>query len=100
MLDLSDGLAVDVRRIASASSVGIGLDPDAIPVAEGAGLEQAVSGGDDYELCFTAPDPDRVSAAFERAGLRQPMAIGLTTEGAEVTLGGQPLQGGWEHPLR
>jgi len=100
MLDLSDGLAVDVRRIARASSVGIGLDPDAIPVAEGTGLEQAVSGGDDYELCFTAPDPDRVLAAFARAGLRQPMAIGLTVEGAEVTLGGQPLQGGWEHPLR
>ncbi|MET0826138.1 MAG: thiamine-phosphate kinase [Acidimicrobiales bacterium] len=100
MLDLSDGLAVDVRRIARASGVGIGLDPDAIPVAEGAGLEQAVSGGDDYELCFTAPDPDRVLAAFERAGLRQPMAIGVTIDGAEVTLGGQPLQGGWEHPLR
>ena len=100
MLDLSDGLAVDVRRIARASGVGIGLDPDAIPVAEGAGLEQAVSGGDDYELCFTAPDPDRVLAAFDRAGLRQPMAIGVTIDGAEVTLGGQPLQGGWEHPLR
>jgi thiamine-monophosphate kinase len=100
MLDLSDGLAVDVRRIAKASGVGIGLDPEAIPVADGAGLGQAVSGGDDYELCFTAPDLDRVFAAFERAGLRQPTAIGLTIEGAEVTLGGQPLQGGWEHPLR
>lgn len=99
MLDLSDGLAVDVPRIAGASGVGIELDPEQIPVAAAATRHQAVGGGDDYELCFSAPDPDRVRAVFEEAGLRAPSAIGVTTADGGVTLGGQPLGGGWEHPI-
>ena len=98
MLDLSDGLAVDLPRIARASGIGIALE--LVPVAEGATQGHAVGGGDDYELCFTAPDPDRVRAAFEQVGLRAPIAIGTTTDGAGVTLEGQPLTGGWEHPIR
>ena len=39
-------------------------------------------------------------AAFTAAGLREPIAIGTTTEGNDVTLEGQPLDGGWEHELR
>jgi len=98
MLDLSDGLAVDLPRIARASGVGIALDR--VPVADGASEGQAVGGGDDYELCFTAPDPDRARAAFTEAGLREPIAIGVTTADGGVTFGGQPLEGGWEHRLR
>ncbi|HEY5887252.1 MAG TPA: thiamine-phosphate kinase [Acidimicrobiales bacterium] len=100
MLDLSDGLAADLPRIARASGVGIEVDPDAIPVAEGATTAQAVGGGDDYELCFTAADPAAVRALFARAGLRTPVAIGTTTSGSDTLLGGEPLEGGWEHPLR
>jgi len=98
MLDLSDGLAVDLPRIARSSGVGIALV--AVPVAEHATEQQAVGGGDDYELCFTAPDPDRVRAAFAEAGLRTPIPIGTTAEGIDVMLNGQPLDGGWEHQLR
>ena len=98
MLDLSDGLAVDLPRIARASGVGITLGE--VPVAEGATQAQAIGGGDDYELCFTAPDPDPVRAAFAEGGLREPIAIGRTTEGADVTLQGRPLTGGWEHRIR
>ncbi len=100
MLDLSDGLAADLPRIARASGLGIEVDPDAIPVAEGATTEQAISGGDDYELCFTAPDPATVRASFAQAGLREPVAIGATSSGSDARLGGEPLEGGWEHPLR
>lgn len=100
MLDLSDGLAADLPRIARASAVAIEVDPDAIPVAEGATAEQAVGGGDDYELCFTAPDPDAVRAVFAKAGLREPVEIGATSSGSGALLGGRPLEGGWEHPLR
>ena len=100
MLDLSDGLAADLPRIARASGVGIEVDPDAITVAGGATAEQAIGGGDDYELCFTAPDPAAVRAVFAQAGLREPVAIGATSSGSDARLGGQPLEGGWEHPLR
>ncbi len=95
MLDLSDGLAVDLRRLATASEVGAQVDRDAVPVGAGADLDQALTGGDDYELCFTAADADRVRAAFAAAGLPEPAAIGVTTEGGEVDL----PAGGWEHPL-
>lgn len=93
MLDLSDGLGLDTRRLAEASAVGLRIEE--VPAAPGATRAQAVAGGDDYELCFTAPDPGRVQAAFEEAGLRAPIEIGRTVERADD----QPLEGGWEHPL-
>jgi thiamine-monophosphate kinase len=95
MLDLSDGLGVDLRRLARASAVGIHVETAAIPLGVGADLDQAIAGGDDYELCFTAPDPDRVQTTFAGAELREPTAIGTVTEGSEVDL----PAGGWEHPL-
>ncbi len=98
MLDLSDGLAVDLPRIAKASGVGVVLD--LVPVADGATEQQAIGGGDDYELCFTAPDPVRVVAVFEQRGLREPIAVGTTTDESGVTRRGRPLTGGWEHPIR
>lgn len=62
MLDLSDGLAGDLKHIADASHVAAEVNVDALPVFAGlAGLALGVrlacvlSGGDDYELCFTAP---------------------------------------------
>jgi thiamine-monophosphate kinase len=90
MIDLSDGLALDLRRLASAS--GAGAIVDDVPVADGATDEDAMTGGDDYELLFAAPDAARVAAAF--AGLRPPVAIGRITDDSEVV--GLP-EGGWRH---
>lgn len=61
-IDISDGLTADLNHILEASSVGACLDMAAIPVhpllqrhqADNA-LDLALSGGDDYELCFTVP---------------------------------------------
>jgi thiamine-monophosphate kinase len=63
-MDLSDGLADGVRQIAEASGVGATIDPAALPIAAevrawfasrgGDSLLEAVAGGDDYELVFTA----------------------------------------------
>ncbi len=103
MLDLSDGAALDIGRLARASGVGVEVAADRVPLAEGADLTRALTGGDDYELCFTAPDEERVRAAFAAARLRPPVAIGRTDDTGEVTVrdesGRRRLAGGWEHRL-
>src|SRR5690606_34594685 len=84
MLDLSDGLAGDAGHIASASGVAIVLEADAIPIHPAAahlpeGLQLALSGGEDYELCFTAAPGALTSleADFEEA-----FGVDLTRVGA------------------
>ena len=75
-IDISDGLVGDLGHILAASGVGATLDVDALPA--GAVLARqplalrrqfCAAGGDDYELCFTAPAALRqaVQAAGEQA---------------------------------
>jgi thiamine-monophosphate kinase len=98
MIDLSDGTASDVRQLAVASRVGVSLET--LPVAEGATAHEALCGGDDYELLFTAFDKEKVRNVFEAAGLRPPLLIGRCTEdSSELLLEGHPMPDcGWEHP--
>lgn len=97
MLDVSDGLARDLRRLATASRVGVALD--AVPVSEGATHDEAIGGGEDYELVFTHPDPDAVRSAFRAAGLRAPLALGVVVADEDaMTLAGATLADvGWRH---
>jgi thiamine-monophosphate kinase len=53
-MDLSDGLSIDLARLCEASCVSAELDESAIPVAPVATLDDALHGGEDYELLFTA----------------------------------------------
>ncbi len=100
MIDVSDGLGTDLRHLADASGVGAALH--AVPVADGASWEEAVGGGEDYELVFTAPDASRVEAAFAAAGLRLPVPIGrCTPEPGQLLVRDEPLAAtGWEHEWR
>ena len=104
MIDLSDGLASDVRHLAVASRVGIALER--VPVAVGVaramgddGVHAALGGGEDYELLFAAPDAARVELTFSAAGLTLPLLIGRCTgDPTERRLGdGELPEGGWEH---
>ena len=56
MMDVSDGLLLDARRMAEASGVTIALDRIAVPIATEEGRrDEALTWGEDYELLFTAP---------------------------------------------
>jgi thiamine-monophosphate kinase len=98
MIDLSDGIASDVRRIASASGVGVTLH--GVPIAEGATERESLCGGDDYELLFCVSDAEGAILAFEAAGLRAPVVVGsCTSDPTAILFNGNPLPDcGWEHP--
>jgi thiamine-monophosphate kinase len=99
MIDVSDGLSIDLERLAVASGVGIALV--GVPVAPGATEEEALGGGEDFELVIATRDPDRLLGQFARAGLRPPLPIGTCTADPSVrTLRGRPLPlTGWQHEL-
>jgi len=62
MIDVSDGLSVDLAHICEESRVCAEIVAARIPVASGSTLELALHAGDDYELLFTAPANARVPA--------------------------------------
>jgi thiamine-monophosphate kinase len=99
MMDLSDGLGLDLHRLADASNVGFVLD--GVPVAEGATEQEAISGGEDYELLIVTPNVERLRMIFADRGLRQPIQIGWTVEDvSERTLRGERFERkGWQHQL-
>jgi thiamine-monophosphate kinase len=76
-LDISDGLVGDLGHILAASRVGATLEVDLLPAGpvlarqpQALRRRYTAAGGDDYELCFTAPraNRDAVAAAGARSG--------------------------------
>ena len=55
LMDISDGLAADVPRLAAASGVRCVVDLDLVPRADGVSVELAAMGGEDYELLAALP---------------------------------------------
>jgi len=62
-IDLSDGLSMDLARLARSSRVGAEIDAAAVPLFPGASLEQALHGGEEYELLFAVRPAARVPAS-------------------------------------
>ena len=100
MIDVSDGLALDLSRVCAASGVGARLLVDEVPVAHGASRDDALGGGEDYELLATLPDREAVDAALAELG--EAFGVGLTDIG-EITDGGSIVAvepDGGEHALQ
>jgi len=79
-LDISDGLVQDLEHLCRASGCGAALNSVAIPVASGAQLDDALFGGDDYELLLVSEKP--------MAGAH---CIGSLTAEPGLRLDGEPL---------
>jgi len=93
MIDLSDGIATDAARLARASGTGAIIELERLPRASGASIEQAATGGEDYELLAALP-PD--------ADPPVPVTVvGRLTDGADVVLldaaGAPQSLRGWDH---
>jgi thiamine-monophosphate kinase len=60
MIDISDGLSTDLAHICAESGAGAMVNQALLPNSSGATLAQALHGGEDYELLFTAKPSARV----------------------------------------
>lgn len=92
MIDLSDGLAGDLGHILEASGAGAVIELERLPRGDGESiasdeemLRLAVNGGDDYELCFTAPAREREKIEALAAAAGCPVTrIGKIVEGSGI----------------
>jgi len=102
-LDLSDGLSTDLAHLCEESGVAAEVSATALPLHPGATLEQALHGGEDYELLFTAPPAARLPRQIAGVRITKVGLIAKARPGQPaITLlsdqGAKPLKKqGWEH---
>ena len=110
MIDLSDGLAVDLAHLCRASGLGAILWVDRLPVSNAANLayqrdrtlpwHHALSDGEDYELCFTVK-PEQAEKKVPREIDGVPITqVGRMTEAESTTLIMLRLANGVMEPVR
>ncbi len=107
MIDISDGLSVDLSHICDESGVAAILMSNMVPIARNADLELALHGGEDYELLFTAPRRAKIPARIAGVAISQigeimnrrdySSAIQILGDNGKVT---SLPQRGWQHFAR
>ncbi len=98
-MDLSDGLSTDLARLCAESKVGAEIDAGKLPRAPGVTLDEALHGGDDYELLFTAPAKCKIPAEIKGVAVTE---IGRIVKRKGIKLIDGKKRGvleakGWEH---
>jgi thiamine-monophosphate kinase len=93
-IDISDGFVADLAHICDASDLGAVIDVESIPLSPALlamnNIDQArrwaLSGGDDYELCFTVP-PEKMPelAMLIASDTLHATVVGRMVEGSGVT---------------
>ena len=102
-IDISDGLSTDLEHICHESGVCAEIDAKAIPTFPGASLEQAIHGGEDYELLFTAHPRSRIPSRISGIPITPiGRVLGMRAARPAVVLitprGRLPLvRRGWQH---
>ena len=105
LMDLSDGLGVDLRRLCDASGVGVHLLMDHVPVhgdVEKTGdaysrTVHAMADGEDYELLIASPD-ELPEPCIKIGWLQKQLGLEMVVGEAEVQMN-WPELGGWQHSL-
>ncbi|EJI4095105.1 thiamine-phosphate kinase [Salmonella enterica] len=107
-IDLSDGLISDLGHIVKASGCGARVEVDALPksdammrhVDDGQALRWALSGGEDYELCFTVPELNRGALDVAIGQLGVPFTcigqMSADIEGLNFVRDGMPVTFDWK----
>jgi thiamine-monophosphate kinase len=96
MMDLSDGLAKDLPRLANASGCGFQIHQESLPLTNGSTTADALNDGEDFELLI-AVRPESVATLLTDWPTTFP-DLPLTIIGKLVPIGeGDHLTGGWDH---
>ncbi|MGA7584582.1 MAG: thiamine-phosphate kinase [Rouxiella badensis] len=107
-IDISDGLISDLRHILKASDCGARIDLDLLPYSQEMqqyvdpeqAVKWALTGGEDYELCFTVPEINRgaLEVALAQLGVRFTCVgqIAPLSEGIKYQRSGETVELEWQ----